>query len=359
MAKNNDTMVDAVRVTTIANLIRSKCLVLAEPAEQMDEAQKSITALSQGMNLSRIAVIAEVAALSAAQDWTAAELKVACDQAAKGNSDDRSAKTVGVFISEMKTFASPKVRNELPTIIEACEAAWRDEEELLAECETTAERNAVETPVRKFKSRKYHLIMGAARAVKSGELRVECAQDIVDWCVENDPDFDEDKVAAKLKAVVDALEKIHVDFGMAEIRTAADYLITITGKELLASRKAMLNAAAQRDAERLEGHRLAPLPPAALAQHAAPSTVPPAPAASVVLPPAPIAAPIVNANPPTIGAFDTGSVAAGVFDLLNDEEEYDEDEDDNSEDASVNVQTNDRAEPVTLAQIVAAQVAAE
>ena len=127
MAKNTTdaNTVDAARVTTIANLIRAKCLALSEPAQQMADAQDAIQELSAGMNNTRLAVASEIAALAEAENWTPSELKVACDRAAKGNDDDRSAKTVGVFISEMKTFASPKVRNELPLIIEACQTAWR------------------------------------------------------------------------------------------------------------------------------------------------------------------------------------------------------------------------------------------
>jgi len=231
------------RVNDIASRIRAACGVLSEPADRLFSAQDAMNAASQDGNNTRLSVISDVAAMAHAEDWTHAEVAQACERAAKmGNSDDRTAKTVGVFISEMKVFASPKVRGHLPDIKTTCEKLWADETELLASVEP-GERKDVETPVRKWQSRFYHLIMHVSRAVKDGKLAAPVTeQALIDYAVANDPDHNETKVAAKLKSIIDQIDGFHADFGMEELKIAADYLRTISGKELLASRRELLAA---------------------------------------------------------------------------------------------------------------------
>jgi hypothetical protein len=341
MAKNI-VEADAARIRDIASAIHARCHALHEPANEMEEHQNAVKDLSAGMGVTRIGVATEIAALADAEGWTPGELKGACDRAAKmGNADDRGTATVKVFISEMKSFASPKVRGKLPTIIEACQRAWQDEADLLAECETKEERAAVAAPVHKYKSRIYHLVLAIARAVKGDELDVADESDVIAWAIEHDPDHDEDKVAARLKVQIDKLTAIYDDFGLDEIKTAAEYLGTVTAKELLAARKVKLASEAASDAKRMAAHRLASV-----------ST----PVVTSV-----VSTPVSTPAPETIAAMiearETASAsvsvapAEGVFDILNDDEGEDEitaandDEDeDEDEDASV---TNDPS-PVRL-----------
>jgi hypothetical protein len=243
MAKSTPMVSD--RVDDIAHRIRAACSAVAEPTQRMEDAQEAMQEASRDGSNTRLSVVTDVAAMAHAEDWTNGEVAQACERAAKmgnasGGDASRSAKSVGVFISEMKTFASPKVRGYLPNLREICDEAWADETELLASVERE-DRDAIKTPVRKWQSRFYHLLMNVARAVKDGTLNGSMSkQDLVDYAVANDPDHNATKVAARLKTIIASIDAFHADFGMEELQTAAEYLRTITTEELLAARKTLL-----------------------------------------------------------------------------------------------------------------------
>lgn len=240
MAKSMNTA-DPRRVADIAEKLRQACGSIGGDHADMLEAQEQVQALSGKMQNTRLSVAQQVAAMAHAEGWTNAEINEGCAAAAKGiNAPDGTAKTIGVFISEMRTFANPKVRDTFPTTLEACQEAWAAEQEDMAGAE---KGDSVDTPVRKFKKRLYHLVMDVARQIKKGELSVDSAEDVVRYCRENDPDFDAEKVAKRLAGIIGDLDKVFSDFGMGSIQTAADFLRTIKAEELLASRKLLLAGA--------------------------------------------------------------------------------------------------------------------
>jgi hypothetical protein len=237
MAKGQNTA-DPRRVADIAEKLRQACGAIGSDHSDILDAQALINDRSGKLANTRVAVAAQVAALSFAEGWTNAEIAEGCDAAAKGiNAPEGTAKTIGVFISEMRTFASPKVRDTFPTTLAACQEAWTAEAEEIA---SMGPGEKADTPCRKFKQRLYHLVMDVARQIKKGELSVDDADDIVRYCRANDPDFDAKKVSARLAGIVEKLDGMFDDFGMGSIRTAADFLRTIKAEELLASRKLLL-----------------------------------------------------------------------------------------------------------------------
>jgi hypothetical protein len=286
------------RVLDIASRIRAACVALAEPEDRKFEAMEAAQGAANDGNNTRLSVITDIAAMSHAEEWTHAEVAQACERAAKmGNSADgeqsRSARSVGVFISEMKTFASPKVRGHLPDLRATCEAVWADETELLASVERE-DRDAIETPVRKWQSRFYHLIMNVSRAVKEGKLTAPMSKDdLIAYAVANDPDHNATKVAARLKTLIGQIDGFHADFEMEELKIAADYLRTISTDELMAARKALVAA------------RAALNPP--------PVWTPP-----VLVSPAPAPMEGAASQGGTTEGGDDGEVVSGVFDYEDD-----------------------------------------
>lgn len=231
------------RVKDIASAITCECNTLRGSLSDMADAIEARDAASEAQSKTRIAVAARIAALSDSEQWTAGEVAFACNHAAtqakQGNNnpdDERTAKSLGVFISEMKTFACPKVRSQFTTIHDACRAAWDDEEMMKATAETKEDRANLDLPVHRWQSRFYHLVMNIARAVKDGTLAVGGMADIVAHANANDPNHNEKKIAARLATIIDNLEKMHKDFPLAEMAEAAGFLRTITTKELLAAR---------------------------------------------------------------------------------------------------------------------------
>lgn len=241
MAKN--IIEPSARVKDIASAITCECNTLRGSLSDMADAMEARDAASVAQSSTRIAVAARIAALSDSEQWTAGEVAFACNHAAtqakEGNNnpdDERTAKSLGVFISEMKTFACPKVRAQFPTIHDACKAAWDDEEMMKATAETKEDRANLDLPVHRWQSRFYHLVMNIARAVKDGTLAVGGMADIVAHANANDPNHNEKKIAARLATIIDNLEKMHKDFPLAEMAEAANFLRTITTKELIAAR---------------------------------------------------------------------------------------------------------------------------
>ncbi len=234
---------DPARISAIAEKLHTACGAIGPNTRDIADAQELVKSKSgelNGIGGTRLSVAISVAAMSASEDWTQGELVQACAKAAKrGNSNDSTSKTINVFISEMKTFAHPKVRDVFPTIAGACQDAWLAEQEYLAGLEGDEKKNA-DTPVRKFKSRIYHLTIEMARRVKDGEATIETMEDVVEWARAHDPDHDEEKVAKRMAAIIADLGGIFGDFGFEPINTAMEYLRSVTAKELLASRAAKL-----------------------------------------------------------------------------------------------------------------------
>jgi hypothetical protein len=227
------------RIDAIATSIRGACCAIKDELDEFEDHKAAAKALEGALtSTSRLDVATRVAALSAAETWTASEIARACKRAGDmGNaSGTKSDKSLGVFISEMKTFASPQIRTRVPDILKNCQQIWDEEAELTAE------------------------LKGADKKGADAKL-TNAVSAIVDYCRDNDPDHDEKKVEARLKTVVAMLDKIYDDFGMEEMQRAAEYVRTITAKELLTARAAKLAAEAEIEEGRMAAYSLAPVPP--------------------------------------------------------------------------------------------------
>jgi hypothetical protein len=250
------------RIDAIATSIRGACCAIKDELDEFEDHKAAAKALEGALtSTSRLDVATRVAALSAAETWTASEIARACKRAGDmGNAaGTKSDKSLGVFISEMKTFASPQIRTRVPDILKNCQQIWDEEAELTAELKG-ADKKGADAPAHKFKSRIYHFTLDVARKIADGKL-TNAVSAIVDYCRDNDPDHDEKKVEARLKTVVAMLDKIYDDFGMEEMQRAAEYVRTITAKELLTARAAKLAAEAEIEEGRMAAYSLAPVPP--------------------------------------------------------------------------------------------------
>jgi hypothetical protein len=240
-------MATSNRIDDIAEKLHIACGVIADPTRASNEHRAEINKLSGEMNNiggSRLGVAASIAATAHAEAWTDAEIVQAIGKASKrpSNYDSATNKTLGVFISEMKQFASPKVRADFPVILDACQSAWLAEQDYLAGLEGDEKKDA-DTPIRKFKPRIYHLVIEAARRIKDGKLVITSAADVVAWARDNDPSFNETKVAKMIVSSTAKLREAFSNFGLAdvdEVQTVLEYLGTLTAKELLAARSKML-----------------------------------------------------------------------------------------------------------------------
>jgi len=223
MAKINVPMTP--KIQGMAQRIRDFANSIQSDHDDMLVAKETVNTFNAGMTVTRLDVCAKVAELSAAEKWLPREIEEACTAAKKLTNrpaEDATNRTVGVFCSQLHAVAHPKVRNQFPTILAACREAWADE--------TMADSDAPK-PVHKFKGREYTLIMSACVAVKNDELVVVDADSIVQWAIENDPDFDPDKVEKRLRAVAAQLQEIANDFGDDQIADACTYLSTISADD--------------------------------------------------------------------------------------------------------------------------------
>jgi hypothetical protein len=239
------TQVNAVRVAEMAGQIRSIVLSMADEHREMLGHEDAKRKLGADILVTKLDIAQQIADLSADHEWLPDEIDLACKRAAEGNDDEadaRTQKTMGVVCSEMRTVAHPKVRERFRTIHAACKEAW-DAEVLEAQQASDDMRKHLDQPVHRFSKRLYNLVISISRAVRDDKARISDPQDLIDYCVANDPNHDEDKIAQRVQALIGSLESINADFDNDKLKLAIEYLTTISAKELLASREAMLEAA--------------------------------------------------------------------------------------------------------------------
>lgn len=221
------------RTNEIASALSNACMAIYEDTEKQLGYKAAATALNTPLQNTRLDVVRELARLSHAQKWTVKEIKGAIKLASKQSNapkDDKAANSVKTLRSEMKLFCDPDVREDVPDLIDFCEQAWADEEMAKA-----AEEGA-STPIRKLFSRRYKLVLGVVRAVKNDDVSFASAEDVTEYCENNDPDEDAEKVAKKLERIVDQLNDVFDEFHNEDISACLDYLREIEAKDLLNSR---------------------------------------------------------------------------------------------------------------------------
>lgn len=234
--------VNSARVADMASRIRSAVLAMADPHREMLGHNDAKTRLAGEIMVTKLDIARDIASLSNDEDWLPDEIDAACKRAGKGNedeSDERTQKTIGVICSEMRVVASPRVRGRFPALLQVCQEVW--DAEALERTQTDAEdRGTLDQPVYKFAKRLYNLVITMARAVKNEGVHITTTSDLVDYCREHDPDHNEEKIATRIASVVNTLQGIISDFDNEEVKLATEYLQTVTAKDLLASRRKML-----------------------------------------------------------------------------------------------------------------------
>lgn len=236
--------VDPKRIGAIADVLRMECNAIRGNLDRLNELKDERLGIDGDatnageINTSRLAIARRIAGLSSANAWTDSEIKAAIERAKKMSNDNpddnRSDKSLGVFISEMNRVASPKVRDVFNTLADACETAWSEEARLLNDAENKRE---VDAPVHKYKSRIWHLTIDIARRVHKGELVVHGPYDVITWCKDHDPDEDAAKIAKKIEVMIETLQGFYSEFAHAGIYDAMEHLGGIDEDSLKAVRK--------------------------------------------------------------------------------------------------------------------------
>ena len=238
------TMTDRER--DIAEQIRGVCAQIVPDVDKINDLKDETALRNDTLSTSKLGIMSQIAEMSSLGKWLPGEITHATAYAAKmGNTnpdDDRSAKSLATFLSEMNAVAHPRVRDRFKELLGAVEEAWTAEEQ------ARALDKDVETPVRKWAKRKYHAILQTMRAVKNGDADISDAADVVAWAKTNDPDFDAEHVAKRLKTIAEALQSVFVDFANEDVGVAQRYVAAITAEDLLESLK--VKNAAKAKAER-------------------------------------------------------------------------------------------------------------
>lgn len=296
------------REVAIGQIIRGACAKISDALTDQADAKEARNAANDTEQTGRLGIVLEIAELSAIEQWSESEVIWGCQYAAdvKGN-DDRTAKTLATFCAEMKSVASPKVRDDVPTIHRACTLAWQAETDAIELDKKNAPR-----PLRKFAKRQYHLILRAINEQRMGQLYLTTPDDVVAWAEANDPDLNPDTVADALAAIVEKLRIMSVNFTHADLTECVSALEPIDAKALRACR-ARPDITAQ-----------LPKPPTTHAKAATKPVEAPRPVVAVTPPPTPLApvqpavAPAVTAIlPPSADGEGKGAIHDGAFDWMD------------------------------------------
>ena len=231
MAKTTTTINDAQK--DLASRIRSVCMAITGPADDMADAQDALKVSADKVkNTGRLAIALEIAQLSHNEGWRGNDIAVACEYArTMSNATDKTAKTLNTVISEMRLFANPKVRALIPTLHDACNQAWENEATDMM-CADPEDKSSVPTPVRNYAPRLYHLLAYVTRAVKDDKLEVYNSDDIVWWAKVNDPAMNPANTAKKVKSLLKQLDTIRAIYNVADLDAASDVLRGVDEKML-------------------------------------------------------------------------------------------------------------------------------
>jgi hypothetical protein len=230
------------RIASIAAQIRGACVVIAPDVDMANEHRDEANRIAADLQVSRIDIMSQVAGMSSAGSWTSGEVEKACQHAAKMSNaapEDRSAKTVATFISEMRNVASPKVRDKFADILRVCNDVWQAEQDDYDNAEKEDKKN-VPMPVRKWRTRKYHLISQIARDVRADKFTDISPSGLIAYAIANDPDHDAERIERRLKAMRDQLQAMYDDFAYDDFKTMVDFIADATAEVLKASRNEML-----------------------------------------------------------------------------------------------------------------------
>jgi hypothetical protein len=231
------------RVADIARSIRSTCAKISDDQDLLNQVNDDRRDLGDKLATTRLEVMVEVAAMSAADNWTGDEISAACKYAAKLTNqavEDRTEKSVLTLIGVMQNVANPRVRTRFPTLLQICQDVWNEEEAAIKAAKADPDNGPAITPVRKWQSRLYHLVTTVARGHKVGEYDIRSIADLKALADRNNPDHDDKRIEARIKAMNTMMQDIRRDFGYPDIETVIEFLSDMTAAKLKASRNEML-----------------------------------------------------------------------------------------------------------------------
>jgi hypothetical protein len=227
------------RVSDIAAQIRGACSAILDTQEGIITQQDALNATRDDNRSVRLQAMVAVADMSASGKWFPGEITAACKHAAEsGNRQDKAAKSLATFISEMKNCADPKVRDQFKALVSAVETAWADEAQAVK-----MDENAP-TPLRKCWARAYHAVSSMARHIKEHGGTYTTAQAIVQFAEDHDPAFDVKRVHKRMQSLVTELQAMFREFPHDEIKTAADFLELVKPEDLVKAREAFVTSTA-------------------------------------------------------------------------------------------------------------------
>ena len=231
------------RLNDITNTIRSLAQKVMQPAQDVADAAEALNDQRAGVTSLREQLMLEVAKLSAEQAWTKGEIDTAAKQAAATNANrpkedkpTQGEKTMGVFISDLRQVANPKVCTHFASLLGMRDTAWQMEDDAYAAAETKEDKALVARPCRKLWGRKYHMLMALVRDTIDDKAAFHHTSIIIQYALDNDPDLNADKVKARLDAIVGKLTEIYADFKHDDIKVCIDFLGVLDVDQLIAAK---------------------------------------------------------------------------------------------------------------------------
>jgi len=235
--------------TAAANLLASAADV-TEHANAVKTATKDDGTNYAPMNVGRLDVVTKIAALSLTNKWLDGEITKGCNIAKEQHNDARSAKTLATLTSDLKTFAHPAVRENVPGLIATVTKIWEAEQALIDEAtKSEGELNRSEaTPVHYWQARRYHAIAKLAKEMKpkgkKGVVNFSMGGNpesaVIGYAMAHNPDHDAARIAKRLEAIRETVAAMAKDFEHSLFNTIADALETVSEKEMLKARKAKM-----------------------------------------------------------------------------------------------------------------------
>jgi hypothetical protein len=232
------------RLNSITNAIRGLAQQVMQPAQDVSDAKEALDLQRDDVSSLRESLMIQVARLSHAEGWTKGEIDAAAKEAGKAQSNrpegekpSAGEKTMGVFISDLRQVANPKVCAHFTALVTFRDDAW-NAEDMAYSAALGDDKKTVPRPCRKLWGRRYHMLMALVRDTIDEKGVFLSPGDVVRYAIENDPDLNPTKVKARLDLIVAKLTEIHADFQHDDIKVCIDYLGVLDVKDLIASKVA-------------------------------------------------------------------------------------------------------------------------
>ena len=233
----------APRLNQITQAIRDLAQQVMQPAQDVSDAAAALNDQRAGVTSLRETLMLQVATLSADNAWTKGEIDAAAKEAGKlntnrpdGDKPTAGEKTMGVFISDLRQVANPKVCDHFKSLLSMRDDAWAIEDEAYDAAATKELKALVARPCRKLWGRKYHMLMSMVRDTIDEKADFTSTGSVIEHAIRNDPDLNAEKVKARLEAIVAKLTEIHHDFQHDDIKTCIDFLNVIDVEQLITTK---------------------------------------------------------------------------------------------------------------------------